>query len=206
MSLSRLYKVVGGYFRRRRHGWVASEFHGCNSVVDLGGTPESWPADSLSKITVVNVVARKQTHTEEMRYVQADACHVPLSGPFDLAYSNSVIEHVGSRERQREFANEMLRLGRRVYCQTPNRWFPVEPHYLTVFLHWLPPDWFGHTTHRWLTLQGLTGRPSRSESLNTRRRESVRLLSKRELQGLFPGCRIRVERFLGWPKSYAAWR
>ena len=205
MSFPRLYKVVGGYFRQRRHRWIELEFHGCHSVVDLGGTPESWPAACLPRITMVNIVERKQV-PEGLRYVQADACHVPLSGPFDLAYSNSVIEHVGSWERQREFANEMLRLGRHVYCQTPNRWFPVEPHYLTAFLHWLPRHWFRYTAHRWLTLQGLTRRPWRSESLKTLRSESVRLLGKRELQELFPGCRIRVERFLGWPKSYAAWR
>ena len=131
---------------------------------------------------------------------------MPLDGPFDLAYSNSVIEHVGSWEQQREFAKEMLRLGRHIYCQTPNRWFPVETHYLTAFVHWLPRHWFGHRTHRWLTLQGLSRRPSRSESLHTRQQEAVRLLSKRELKELFPGCRIRVERFFGWPKSYAAWR
>jgi len=31
-------------------------------------------------------------------------------------------------------------------------------------------------------------------------------LSRRELQRLFPGCKIKTERFLGIPKSYAAYR
>ena len=205
VSFSLFYAVVGGYFRRRRLRWVMSAFRECNSVVDLGGTPGTLPPAVFHSLTLVNL-AGQHPLAKGSCFLQADACHVPLDGPFDLAYSNSVIEHVGSWERQREFTNKMLRLGRRVYCQTPNRWFPVETHYLTAFLHWLPRRWFGYGIHRWLTLQGLCRRPSRSQSLRTRQRESVRLLSKRELQQLFPGCQIKVERFLGWPKSYAAWR
>jgi hypothetical protein len=201
-----MYAVVGGYFRRRRRCWIVSEFQDCRSVVDLGGTPESWPSDNFPNITLVNVAGNGHSLPQGTHFVQADACHVPLRGPFDLAYSNSVIEHMGTWERQREFAGEMFRLGRRIYCQTPNRWFPVEPHYLTVVLHWLPRRWFGYTAHRWLTLQGLSRKPSRDESLRTRRKEAVRLLTKRELRTLFPECQIKVERFLGWPKSYAIWR
>lgn len=206
VSFAGLYSVVGGYFRRRRYRWILTEFQGSESVVDLGGTLESWPADSFPNITLVNVASNVHPLPNWASFVQADACHVPLCGPFDLAYSNSVIEHMGTWERQREFASEMYRLGRRIYCQTPNRWFPVEPHYLTAFLHWLPRRWFGYIAHRWLTLQGLTQKPSRDESFSTRHKEGVRLLSKRELQKLFPDCQIRVERFLGWPKSYAIWR
>jgi hypothetical protein len=207
VSLAGLYSVVGGYFRRRRHRWILTEFQSCDSVVDLGGTLESWPSGSFPNITLVNVVAANGHPLPDWAsFVQADACHVPLRGPFDLAYSNSVIEHMGTWERQREFASEISRLGRRIYCQTPNRWFPIEPHYLTAFLHWLPRPWFGYIAHRWLTLQGLTQKPSRNESLSTRHKEAVRLLSKRELRKLFPECQISVERFLGWPKSYAIWR
>lgn len=206
MSFTRVYAVVGSYFRRRRNRWIQIEFQDCDSVVDLGGTPQSWTFGSFPKITLVNIAPNCHALPHEAQFVQADACHVPLRGPFDLAYSNSVIEHMGTWERQREFAGEMFRLGRRIYCQTPNRWFPVEPHYLTAFLHWLPRHWFGYTAHRWLTLQGIMQKPSRAESLKTRQKEAVRLLSKRELQQLFPECQIRVERFLGWPKSYAIWR
>lgn len=140
------------------------------------------------------------------RFVEADACHTPLTEAFDLAFSNSAIEHVGTLERQRQFASEMMRLGRRLYCQTPNRWFPVETHYLALLVHWLPSRFFGHWMHRYLTLQGWAGRPTPEESRKIRERESIRLLTKKELQELFPGCEIRTERFLGMPKSYAAWR
>ena len=61
-------------------------------------------------------------------------------GAFDVVYSNAVIEHVGGRERQRRFVREALRVGRRVFLTTPNRWFPVEVHTRLPLVHWLPDD------------------------------------------------------------------
>jgi len=206
VSFSNLYARVGGFFRRRRKRFLFAEFHDSQTVVDLGGTVESWGSGAFRSTTIVNVIPRTRPLPPNFYYVRADGCSVPLEGRFDLAFSNSAIEHVGTRERQQQFANEMMRLGCRIYCQTPNRWFPVETHYLALFVHWLPPRWFGHVLHRYFTLQGWAGRPSRAESQEIRKREAIRLLNKRELQELFPGCKIRTERVLGWPKSYVAWR
>lgn len=208
VSFAVLYRAVGGRFRRRRRGWLLSEFAECRTVVDLGGTVEGWAGSApFESITLVNIASNGDHLPPGFRHVQADALCLALpSASFDLAYSNSAIEHLGTFERQHQFARQMLRLGRRVYCQTPDRWFPIEPHYLAVFLHWLPAGWFGHRAHRWLTAQGLAQRPNAERSAEIRRREAIRLLTKKELQELFPGCQIRVERFCGWPKSYTAWR
>ena len=77
---------------------------------------------------------------------------------------------------------------------------------MTLFVHWLPARFFGHFAHRWFSLQGWADRPTPEVSAAIRERESVRLLSKRELSELFPGCHIRTERFLGCPKSFVVWR
>lgn len=58
---------------------------------------------------------------------------------FDLIFSNAVIEHVGSREQQRAFLGEILRVGKRAFVTTPNRLHPIEFHTVTPFLHYLPP-------------------------------------------------------------------
>src|SRR5688572_7432184 len=73
------------------------------------------------------------------RYVQGDALNLPFAdGEFDLVFSNAVIEHVGGREQQRRFVEESLRVARRAFVTTPNRWFPVEVHTRLPLVHWLP--------------------------------------------------------------------
>ena len=72
-------------------------------------------------------------------YVRGDALELPFEdGSFDVVFSNAVIEHVGGRDRQERFVAEALRVGRRVFLTTPNRWFPVEVHTRLPFVHWLP--------------------------------------------------------------------
>jgi SAM-dependent methyltransferase len=56
---------------------------------------------------------------------------------FDLAYCSSVIEHIAPRRRE-AFAAELRRVARGWYVQTPAYSFPVEPHALLPFAHWLP--------------------------------------------------------------------
>ena len=57
---------------------------------------------------------------------------------FDIAFSNAVVEHMGSAQAQRAFIQEACRIGRRVFIATPNRWFPVEHHTGVPLLHYLP--------------------------------------------------------------------
>ena len=73
-------------------------------------------------------------------FVQADAAQrLPFDdGAFDLVYSSSVIEHV-PRARRPRFAEEVRRVGRGFFVQTPAFSFPLEPHALLPFAHWLPP-------------------------------------------------------------------
>jgi SAM-dependent methyltransferase len=72
--------------------------------------------------------------------VRADGRELPFEDDaFDLGFSNAVIEHVaGGREGQRQFLAELCRVAGRVFVTTPNRWFPVDPHSLLPFVHWLP--------------------------------------------------------------------
>ena len=75
----------------------------------------------------------------QIAYVQGDACALPFpDGTFDVVHSNAVIEHVGGRDRQAAFVREALRVGRRVFLTTPNRWFPIEVHTRLPLVHWLP--------------------------------------------------------------------
>jgi SAM-dependent methyltransferase len=74
-----------------------------------------------------------------IRYVQGDACALPFpDASFDAYFSNAVIEHVGDEERRRALVDEALRVARRAFITTPNRWFPLEVHTRLPLVHWLP--------------------------------------------------------------------
>jgi SAM-dependent methyltransferase len=96
-----------------------------------------WPA----RITAVGLTPGEtfRARYPEIRYVQADALDLPFEdGAFDVVFSNAVIEHVGGRERQAAFVGEALRVARRAFVTTPNRWFPLELHTRLPLVHWLP--------------------------------------------------------------------
>ena len=126
------------------------------------------------------------------RFVQADARELPFAdGEFAIAYSNSLIEHLPRRRSRQRAAAEMARVGRRLFVQTPNRWFPIEPHALLPLVHWLP-----RSLGRRLWKLGVTGEPF----------DDIQLLTARELQALFPGARIVRERVGPLTKSLIAVR
>ena len=89
--------------------------------------------------------ARFSERYPRIAYVRGDACALPFpDASFDVVHSNAVIEHVGGGERQAAFVREALRVGRRVFLTTPNRWFPVEVHTRLPLVHWLPEPLAGH--------------------------------------------------------------
>ena len=57
---------------------------------------------------------------------------------FDVCHSNAVVEHVGGWDQQKLFVSEMVRVARRGFFTTPNRWFPLELHTKMPCLHYLP--------------------------------------------------------------------
>ncbi len=118
---------------------------------------------------------------------------------FDIAFSNSVIEHVGGWHDQQMMADEMLRVGKRVFLQTPNRYFPVEPHFLFPFFQFLPFGWRVFLV-RDFNLGWYKRTPERQQAEKICR--SIRLLTKKELRKLFPVATIYTERFLGLAKSF----
>jgi hypothetical protein len=119
---------------------------------------------------------------------------------FDVVFSNSVIEHVGGIAEQRSMADEIRRIGRRYYVQTPNRYFPMEPHFLFPFFAVLPVGVRAFLL-RHLALGWYSRVEDREESYVLAR--SIRLLTSRELRALFPDGQLVREYFLGMTKSFS---
>jgi len=78
-----------------------------------------------------------------LKFVRGDALAMPFADrSFDLATSWATIEHVGSRDRQKQFVAEVCRVSKRALITTPNRWFPLEFHTVMPLIHWLKPQTF----------------------------------------------------------------
>jgi SAM-dependent methyltransferase len=176
-------------------------------VLDIGGTPYNWTlAPVQPRLTLLNMPRAREAAPEGLDWVDGDGCALPFGdGSFDVIFSNSVIEHLGTPERQRRFAEEVARVGKRYCVQTPNRWFPVESHLLTPWVHYLPKRWQAPLVRRWTVWAMLTGiQGERKQFYIEHYLDEVRLLDHRELQALFPRAMVVRERFLGLTKSLMA--
>jgi SAM-dependent methyltransferase len=125
----------------------------------------------------------------------ADATRLPFGDrEFHVVFSSSVIEHVPP-EAQRAFADEIRRVGERYFVQTPNRYFPIEPHYQLPLFQFLP--------------RRVRMALNRRFSLGWQPKghwEEITLLTARDLRRLFPDAEIHRERLFGLTKSLMAVR
>lgn len=193
-------------FRQRRMKQFFALFNPSRDirVLDIGGTPQTWIRESEGSaqfsVTLVNIRSNSVTESDRFVAIRGDATELPFGdNVFDIAFSNSVIEHVGSWENQQAFAREARRVAGKIWIQTPARSFPIEPHLLAPYIHYLPKR-LQHRIVRW-TPRGLFTPDVVHEIV-----DEVRLLTYREVKQLFPDCRIIRERAFGLTKSYIAVR
>ena len=167
---ARMASLVAARARTRRHDrlFALTGARPGMRVVDVGcGRLGLRAHEPDLDVTGVDVTPRPQYPGP---FVRADATdRLPFEdGAFDLAYCSSVIEHVEPSRRAR-FAAELRRVARGWYVQTPAFSFPVEPHALLPFAHWLPaslrrPYWRLGVAGEW---------------------EDIRLLRRGEMAALF---------------------
>lgn len=176
-------------------------------ILDIGGTLYNWTIlRNDAQIVLLNLTLRKKLaeFPENISFVQGDGTDLKYPDrAFDVAHSNSVIEHLGTFENQVKFAREIRRVGQKVWVQTPARSFFVEPHLLTPFIHYFPKSWQKHLLRN-VTIWGWLKRPNEQQVSDFL--TAIRLLSFAEMKGLFPDCEIHKERFLGFTKAYVAVR
>ena len=176
-------------------------------ILDVGGTQDFWETmdfvDPAScRITVLNLEAPQPRH-ENIATVAGDACRMDFGdAEFDVVFSNSVIEHVGADDRQDAMASEVRRVGKRYFVQTPNLYFPIEPHFMFPFFQFLPLSTRGFLLqHLKLSWGGRIRDPETARAAAA----GVRLVGLSRFRALFPDARIHRERILGLTKSFIAY-
>ena len=177
-------------------------------ILDVGGTPSNWLLTEVRpKVTLLNTPrGQERGESTNFTWISGDGCQLPFRDQsFEIVFSNSVIEHVGTPAQQRQFAREIQRVGRRYWVQTPNRWYPIEPHLLTPIVHWLPRNWQRAWITKW-TVWDFVERPTpdRRDFYIQHYLNDIRLLSASELAALFPDAKILRERTLDFTKSLIA--
>ena len=173
-------------------------------ILDIGGTQDFWKqmgflSSNEVRVTILNLEKTTEINSDYI-YLHGDAKEIQFEeSSFEVVFSNSVLEHVGDYEDQRRMAEEVKRVGKRFFIQTPNKYFPIEPHFLFPFFQFLP-----HSVRIWMVRQFNMGWYHRISDYQDARElvERVRLLDKKELHELFPSSLIEREKFLGMTKSF----
>jgi hypothetical protein len=209
--LKRVYSPWFQYFRSRR---IRQLYRVCGittltRVLDVGGEIEFWQlavkaGHELPQVTILNRHPSWQPLPAPITWQIGDARNLPAENrEFDVVVCNSVIEHITSFDDQAAVASEIARVGKSYFVQTPDPRFPVEPHLLAPFIHWLPRR-VQRRLVRNFTLWGLVHRPTPARAEQAL--SDIRLLRIRQMKKLFPDAIVYAERFLGWPKSIVAIR
>ncbi len=181
-------------------------------ILDIGGTPEYWDImlsdfsgqiHNRIQITLLNPKTLSDLKGE-YTIINGDGTSMPefSDKQFDIVFSNSTIEHTGSYRNQLSMAKEIKRVGQKYYIQTPNRYFPIEPHFVFPFFQFFPEviqlwlvknfslGWYPKIKDRQKALDEIT---------------SIRLLCLKEFRNMFPEAVIYKEKFCSLTKSFIAY-
>jgi hypothetical protein len=211
VNIQTLYHPILKHFRAQRMKtfYDVLEIKAETKILDVGGAPWLWMIAAEQglpqpQITILNIFPEHRQLPPNMRWIVGDGCNLPFEDKeFDVVFSNSVIEHLGCYDSQSSFAREIRRVGRNYWVQTPDPRFPVEPHYLSPFIHWLPVEQ-RRKIARYGTVWGLLERPTQvevDEMVN-----EIRLIRQMDMEALFPDAELINERWMGLPKSLIAKR
>ncbi len=195
--------------RYKRFNYFTKLIQGLNCpirILDIGGTQQYWEnmgfINPNVKIILLNLSMQPTTSPNFVSVVgNATDLKEFTDNSFDVVFSNSVIEHLYTKENQYKMANEVRRVGKHHFIQTPNYFFPIEPHFLFPGFQFLPIN-----TRVFLVNKFNLGHIERKKDIEEARRQvnEIQLLKTSEMRKLFPASSIWEEKFGGLVKSIVA--
>jgi hypothetical protein len=118
---------------------------------------------------------------------------------FDIAFSNSVIEHLFTFENQRRMASEMHRVAKAICRKRRISGFRSSPIFHLPGWQWLPSPLRVSIIRRWKCgWLGLWPDPARARRIVN----EIRLMTRTDIENLFPEGQLMPEHFLGLVKSW----
>ncbi len=205
-------KSLGAKFRAKRlkkfEKFFFKNFNIQNPIhiLDVGGTDYFWKNSQLPnipgvRITLLNLHEEKTTHPHiSSKIGDATSMDEFTDQSFDLVFSNSVIEHLYTFENQVKMAEEIQRVGKKFFIQTPNKYFPIEAHYALPFAQFFPKG----LLLAMLTKTKLSRMKRWEKTAAQQYLDEIRLLNEKEMRILFPGAKILKEKTAGLTKSLTA--
>jgi len=198
-------KSLYQYFRKKRFKFFISLLERVKTdktiqILDIGGTEIYWERMKFSNNTnvIVTLLNLEKVPTKNNNFIsiKGDASDLSLfkDKQFDVVFSNSVIEHLFSFDNQEKMAAEVMRVGKYYYVQTPNYFFPIEPHWEFPFFQFLP-----FKIRVFLTKNFNLGyyKKAANEEDAIKLVSEIRLLTEKQMKRLFPGGKVYRETFLG---------
>lgn len=179
------------------------------TILEVGGEPQQWlQCGYRGTIVFLNLYDSKdfQHIAPNFHYLQGDGRCLDLpDNSFDIVFSNSVIEHVGALAEQKQFANETSRVGKRYWIQTPNKYFPIEPHFNFPLMQFLPLRLRVTIAESWPLFYPPSLDYNEAANMEDIVR-SIRLMTIADMRALYPNGTIWKERLCGLVKSIVAYR
>ena len=211
------FKAFSSYMRRKRFKHINKliisiiTHKGSCNILDIGGSEYYWDEndDFISKhqdaitITIANLDEQEVdfADTSIFTFKQDNACNERLyEEDYDLIHSNSLLEHVGDWDKMQQLAKLIRGKNVPYYVQTPNYWFPVEPHFRFIGFQWLPISWRA----RILMKRQMGFRVAKSFSEAMESVESIKLVDRFQISSLFPDAKIVREKVGPLTKSFMA--
>lgn len=215
MYLKKIFEIsekkdsLGNKFRNKRFLFFLKKINLLEkpiTILDVGGKISFWENRGMAGnsdfiITILNIEKEKSIYSN-IKSVVGNALDLTKfkNQSFDIAHSNSVIEHLYNLKNQKKMASEITRVGKKHIIQSPNKHFFIEPHYLLPFFNLLPKSFKLFI----LTKTKLSRLKKWDQKFAEQYVNEIRLLNIKEMTILFPKSKIYYEKIFCFNKSFTA--